>query len=129
MSMPPSRSSPSTSNARRASSSPMRVSTAWTTCMSPRSTTELLVGPRGSEPGGLGDQRDLREVRVAGHEDQFVAACVLEVGDRAGELLSRREGTGGHLADVVADEGVVVAEVSLRVDLGVVAEAGVGDGD
>jgi hypothetical protein len=38
-------------------------------------------------PGGVGNQRDLGEIRVAGEQDQFVAARIGEGGHRVGYFL------------------------------------------
>ena len=40
-----------------------------------------------TQAGGLGDERDLRGVGVAGEEDQFVAARFGEGGDGVGDFL------------------------------------------
>jgi sulfopyruvate decarboxylase TPP-binding subunit len=37
--------------------------------------------------GGFGDERDLREIRVAREEDQLVAAGVFVAGDGVGDRL------------------------------------------
>ena len=100
----------------------------------PRSSREPGQGAAGYyhspelEPGGLGGQRDLGGIGVAGEQDQLVAASIGEAGHRVGDFLWRGEGTGGDALGEVASETVIVAEVAPGVCLSVIAEADVGEG-
>src|SRR5207248_9558648 len=76
-----------------------------------------------SQPGGAGQELDLTAIARAREDHELIAARALERGDIALHGVGVLGGAArDHPAHVVPEPGVVVAQITLRVALGVVAQ-------